>query len=110
MILSARKNGWWALAALTGIVIGLGLVNAFGQSNAATNEDFSVVSQAVVKLLETGDAPAFARALSPIAEDWLAAGSTNQAAQKSIDAGRAGLEMSARELLGRAKELKVDFS
>ena len=48
-------------------------------SEAGTNEDFSAVSNSVVKLLQSRDTARFAAELSPAIEDWQSILSTNAA-------------------------------
>lgn len=83
-------------------------------------EDFSTVATAVVRLLETGDAAGFAKTLTPSLADWRAVVSTNRTAagedplgnswQQMLDRQRAEVESSAKQLLAKAAELKVDFA
>ena len=84
-----------------------------------TNEDFSVVSQAVVELLQSHDTARFAAAMSPSIEDWKAMLSTNLPAtgvdplkgfQNTVPYQRQKMEASARALLARADALHLDFS
>jgi thiol-disulfide isomerase/thioredoxin len=101
-----RNRCWVALLLLaTGV-----LHFSVAAQNWGTNENFSAVGVAVVKLLESGDAPAFARTLSPDWEDWRAANATNHVSEKSLARERNSLEVSARQLLAKAAELKIDFS
>ena len=92
------------------LIAGLIQLNAADKPSATTNENFSAVSEAVVKLLETGDAAAFAKTVAPTLEDWQAANVTNHTSQKSVDHDRQKVESDARALVARAKELKLDFS
>jgi thiol-disulfide isomerase/thioredoxin len=83
-------------------------------------EDFSVVATAVVRLLETGDTAAFAKTLAPAIADWRAVVTTNRSAtgedplgtawQQMLDRQRAEVESSAKQVLAKAAELKVDFT
>lgn len=83
-------------------------------------EDFSPVATAVVRLLETGDAATFAKTLAPAIEDWRAVVSTNRDTagedplgtswQEMLERQRAELEASAKQVLAKATELKVDFT
>lgn len=84
-----------------------------------TKEDFSSLGEAVVRLLETGDAKAFAADVTPSMADWRAVVSTNRSAsagdplaswQGTLNRQRAEVETSARQMLAQAAELKVDFS
>ncbi len=83
-------------------------------------EDFSSVATAVVRLLETGDAAGFAKTLAPSLADWRVVVSTNRNAvgedplgkswQRTLDRQRAEVETTAKQLLAKAADLKVDFS
>ena len=84
-----------------------------------TNEDFSAVSQAVVKLLQSHDTGRFARELAPSIEDFRAILSTNLPAkgedplkgfQGTAKYERQQVELSARALLAWAGSLQLDFS
>ena len=84
-----------------------------------TNEDFSVVSRAVVELLQSHDTARFADALSPSIGDWKAMASTNLPAtgedplkgfQDTVRNQRQQMESSAKTLLARAEALHLDFS
>lgn len=84
-----------------------------------TNENFSVVSRAVVELLQNHDAARFADALSPSIEDWKAIVSTHLPAtsedplkdfQNSVRYQHQQMESSAKALLARAEALHLDFS
>jgi thiol-disulfide isomerase/thioredoxin len=96
---------WWATAAAPADTVG---------------QNFAEVGEAVTRLLQGGDAAGFAKALAPSITDWRAAISTNRAAkgddplgpnfQKSLDQQRQKLEASAKRLLAKAAELKLDFA
>ena len=83
-------------------------------------QNFSEVGEAVARLLQSGDAAGFANELAPSIADWRAAISTNRVAkgnnplgpdfQKSLDQQRHKLEASAKRLLAKAAELKLDFA
>jgi len=83
-------------------------------------QDFAPVGEAVVQLLRSGDTAGFAKALAPSIADWRAAFSTNPPAEgkyplgpdleKLLDEERQKLEASAKRLLAKAAELKLDFS
>src|SRR5256714_5686808 len=83
-------------------------------------QNFSEVGEAVARLLQSGDAAGFAKELAPSIADWRAAISTNRVAkgnnplgpdfQKSLDQQRRKLEASAKRLLAKAAELKLDFA
>jgi thiol-disulfide isomerase/thioredoxin len=83
-------------------------------------EDFSAVATAVVRLLETSDTASFAETLAPSLADWRAVVATNRTAagedplgtswQQMLDRQRAEVEASAKQLLAKAAELKVDFA
>ncbi len=106
----------WATTAL--------LTSALGATAAAlpdmVEQNFSEVGEAVARLLQSGDAAGFANELAPSIADWRAAISTNRVAkgnnplgpdfQKSLDQQRHKLEASAKRLLAKAAELKLDFA
>lgn len=104
-------------AALCGLVIPA--ARAVERAGPA-QEEFSSVTTAVVTLLETGDAAAFAKILAPSTEDWRVVVGTNRNAagedpldaawQKSLTHQQTRLESDARALLAKAAELNVDFS
>jgi hypothetical protein len=83
-------------------------------------EDFSSLGAAVARLLETGDAKAFAAAVAPALADWQAVVSTNRNAsgedplgpswQQLLDRQRAEVETTAKQMLAQAADLKVDFT
>jgi thiol-disulfide isomerase/thioredoxin len=84
-----------------------------------TNEAFSAVSKAVVKLLQSRDAAQFAAELSPSVEDWQSILSTNPAIRspdapvnlrQRADHDRQVMEQSAQQLLAKADSLHLDFS
>ncbi len=86
---------------------------------AGTNEDFSAVSQSVVKLLQSRDTARFAAELSPTFEDWQSIASTNAARQnpdplagfhQSAERARQIIEQGAKQLLTQADSLHLDFS
>jgi thiol-disulfide isomerase/thioredoxin len=86
---------------------------------AGTNEDFSAVSNSVVKLLQSRDTARFAAELTPAIEDWQSILSTNAARQnpdplagfrQSAEYDRQRIEQGAKQLLARADSLHVDFS
>ena len=98
-----------------------GLLPARGvEASGPAAEDFSSVAGAVVELLESGDAAAFAEAIAPSIEDWRAVASTDRneadedpvgpAWQSVLDRQRQQLESSARAVLAKAAELNVDFA
>lgn len=83
-------------------------------------EDFSPVAAAVVKLLESGDAAAFAKTMASSLEDWRAVANTNRTSdgedplgeswQQSLDRQKLQIESSAKQVLAKAAELKIDFA
>jgi tetratricopeptide (TPR) repeat protein/thiol-disulfide isomerase/thioredoxin len=83
-------------------------------------QNFAEVGEAVLRLLQGGNAAAFVKALAPSVADWRAAISTNRLAkghdpfggdfQKSLDGQRQELEACAKRVLAKAAELKLDFS
>src|SRR5882724_2808589 len=83
-------------------------------------QNFAEMGKAVARLLRGGDTAGFAKALAPSIADWHAAISTNRVAkgnaplgadfQKSLDRQRRKLEASAKRLLAKAAELKLEFS
>lgn len=84
-----------------------------------TNEDFSMVSRAVVELLQTRDPVHFAGQLAPTLEDYRAILSTNLPTtgedplkdfQNRAQHQRQQLEASAGVFLARAESLHLDFS
>ena len=85
----------------------------------AGEQDLSNATQAVVQLLKTADAARFAKALAPTLQDWRGAVSTNELVpgkerlgadfQKRLDQQRDKVEDSAKRLLAKAAELKLDF-
>ena len=86
---------------------------------AGTNEDFSAVSQSVVKLLQSRDPARFAADLSPAFQDWQSIASTNAVGQnsdplagfrESVGRDRQKIEQAAQQLLARAVSLHLDFS
>lgn len=105
------------------LAVALGLVTTL-TSNAAVSwsakEDFSGLTTAVMRLLQSGDAAAFADAVSPSIDDWRATVSTNRNAQgedplgaswqSSLKRQRAAVESSAKALLAKTAGLNVDFS
>ncbi len=106
----------WATTAL--------LISALWAAGAAlpdtVEQNFTEVGEAVVRLLQNGDTAGFAKALAPSIADWRAAISTNRVAkgndplgpdfQKSLDQQQHKLEASAKRLLAKAAELKLDFA
>lgn len=85
----------------------------------APPEDFSPLAREVVKLLESGDAEAFAKAVAPSIEDWRAVASPNLNAadedplgpawQSTLDRQQQWLVTGAKAVLAKAAELEVDF-
>src|SRR5262245_57922336 len=76
-----------------------------------TNEDFSVIGENVVRLLNSGDAAKFAAEVAPKFDDWLAIRSTNLITngedpvagfRQQAERTRKEIETSARQLLERA--------
>jgi thiol-disulfide isomerase/thioredoxin len=108
------------LCCLTGLFLFLLWPQSCGATPVmGTNEDFSVVSRAVVELLQSRDAARFASAMCPSIEDWTAVRSPNLPAtgvdplkgfQNSVPYQRQQLESSAKALLSRADALHLDFS
>lgn len=112
---------FWNLLLVAAAVCGAGtLATRAAEKPDPAKEDFSPLSAAVVRLLETGDAKAFAKTLAPSLVDWESVVSTNRAAagedplgkswQRTLDRQRAEVESSAKQLLAQAAELQVDFS
>ena len=109
-----------SLYCLTVLFLFLQALPSYGAAPVmGTNEDFSVVSRAVVELLQSRDPARFADALSPSIEDWKAMVSTNLPAtgedplkgfQNTVRYQRQQLESSAKALLARAEALHLDFS
>jgi thiol-disulfide isomerase/thioredoxin len=109
---------------LAGVVLALccaGLTPLQAAEPATANRDeFAAEAAAVVRLLETGDAAEFARALTPSLADWRSVASGNRevggedplgpAWQEMLDRQRGKLEEEARRLLERAGSLHVDFT
>ena len=88
-------------------------------TDAGTNEDFSAVSNSVVKLLQSRDTAQFAKELTPTIEDLRAILSTNTAVkdadplkgfQSMCEGNRQKVESSAKVLLAQAETLHLDFS
>jgi len=83
-------------------------------------QNFAEVGEAVARLLQSGDTAGFAKELAPSIADWRAAISTNRVTkgnnplgpdfQKSLDQQGHNLEASAKRLLAKAAELKLDFA
>lgn len=79
-----------------------------------------MLAGAVVDLLESGDAAAFAKAIAPSMDDWRAVASADRnegdedplgpAWQSVLDRQRQQLESSAKAVLAKAAELNVDFA
>jgi thiol-disulfide isomerase/thioredoxin len=86
----------------------------------AVERDFTGPAQALVQLLKDRDAAKFAKALAPSLEDWRAAVSSNHwragedklgpQFQKSLTRDRDKVEATAKLLLARAAELRLDFT
>jgi len=76
------------LKAVLLVALGLGAATAGGDTDniAPAPEDFSPGATAVTRLLETGDAPAFAKTLAPSLAEWRAVASTyrNAAGEDSL--------------------------
>lgn len=95
-----------------------GAVVHAAESSDTAKEDFSSLGAAVVRLLETGDAHAFAAAVAPTMTDWRAVVSTNRNAggdpleswQSTVNHQRTEVETTAKQMLAQAAGLKVDFS
>jgi thiol-disulfide isomerase/thioredoxin len=111
----------WSRSLATAALFAANLVSSIAaESPDPAKEEFSPVATAVVQLLESGDAATFARTLAPSMEDWRSAVSTNgneageeplgPAWQKPLDQQRQQLEASAKQVVAKAAELKVDFS
>ncbi len=86
---------------------------------AGSNEDFTAVSKAVVKLLQSRDTARFAAELSPSIEDWQSLLPANAAVRtpdplagirQSTEHQRQIIEQSAKQLLAKADSLRLDFS
>jgi thiol-disulfide isomerase/thioredoxin len=84
------------------------------------DQDFAPAARAVVELLKDKDSAKFASTLAPSLEDWRAALSTNHSNtgenklgpsfQKSLERTKNEVEATAKRLLAKAAELKLDFS
>jgi thiol-disulfide isomerase/thioredoxin len=93
------------------------LPQSLTQAATTINEDFSVVGQSVVRLLNTGDAAKFAEEVATSFADWQAVRSTNLIVngedpvagfEKQAERTRTEIETSARKVLERASALGVD--
>jgi thiol-disulfide isomerase/thioredoxin len=91
---------------------------AFGEV-APADQDFSVISNAVVELFKDQDALKFADALVATPDDWRAVASSNalsneanlnKAVNKMVEQQSQKVQSSARQLLAKAKSLNLDFS
>src|SRR5262245_55962940 len=107
-----KTNRWMTLVLLVALLSGFSVV---GRADG-TNEDFSAIGKAVVRLLQSGDAASFAAEMAPTSNDWLAVLSTNVTAFQTDPAGRAKsmavyqrqrIEQAARQLLAKATVLRV---
>jgi thiol-disulfide isomerase/thioredoxin len=115
-----RSIHWKPLFAATALCCACALPLRAAEATDPAKEDFSTVATAVVKLLESGDAAAFAKTLAPSMTDWSATATTNRNAagedplgpawQQTLDRQRQQLELGAKAVLAKAAELKVDFA
>ena len=93
-------------------VIYLLLCNQTSADTQTSREELLSVGEAVVRLLETGDAKAFADEIAPSLKDWKSVSSTNlvskaedplgAAFQKQLDYSRRRVETSAEKFLSQA--------
>jgi thiol-disulfide isomerase/thioredoxin len=109
---------------LLGVIValsGLAQVSLRAEETTPANDEYADLSKAVVRLLETGDAAAFTKAVVPTLADWRATVATNDlnaagedplggSFQNSLNYQKQNVESAAKQLLARATALKVDFS
>lgn len=88
-------------------------------TDVGTNDDFSAVTNAVVKLLTSRDAGRFAKEISPSLKDWRSVLSVNVAHKNSdplapyrlsVKPQREMVEATAKQLLAQGDLLRADFA